>query len=929
MYRQFFVRKEDRKYQRILWRDNTNRICTYELKTVTFGLSAAPYLAVRCLTQLAQDEGHKFPHAAEVLLRDFYVDDALTGASTIEEALSLREDLTLLLRSAGLNIRQWATNHKALLKGLPEQSINKKLHLGESSTLKTLGIVWKSSEDSITYEVKTQTVTTHITKRLISSEIAKIYDPLGLLGPVIINAKILLQRLWSIKVDWDESLPMDIHTEWMNYYKQLPLLNNIIFSRKTIIDSPTKLEWHGFCGASEKAYGACLYIRSTNASGHTHTELLFAKSKVAPLKTQSIPRLELCGALLLTSLINTANNALHVEIHHTTLWTDSTIVLSWLRTSPHLLKTFVANRVAEIQTKTDITNWRHVPTTDNPADLISRGQAPKEFLQPSIWHHGPEWLAREESFWPTDNVPLCETVPEQKTVVCLTTTSIDTSVFDNYSSWGKMQRIVARCLRWKKTNTNKGSLTVSELKNAHDILIKILQGIHFSKELRCISNKEPEIGGKLQRLNPFIDKDGILRVGGRLKHSSIPFSQRHPIILPKTRVTSLMIEAEHRAQLHTGVQNTLYAVRRRYWPIDGRSQVWKAIRTCTRCLRAQPPPVNYIMGNLPEARVIESRPFTHTGVDYCGPFYIKERKHRNRTRVKVYVAVFVCLAVKAVHLELVSDLTTETFLAALRRFIARRGFCKRLYSDNGTNFIGAYNELREVRELLKSNDHNQKVRTFLADRSIEWSFIPPHAPHFGGLWEAAVKAFKHHLTRVVSTELTTFENLNTLIIEIESILNSRPLTPISADANDLLALTPGHFLIGDSLTSLREHDFTDTPTNRLSSWQHVQQMKQHFWNRWHREYLNELAQRSKWSKGSHPIKEGTLVLLRDDNTPSMQWALGRVTKVHPGSDGIIRAATIKTATGTLDRSTKGLVPLPYQAEEDDRIPGDPTPMDKS
>nr|XP_034177277.1 uncharacterized protein LOC117602863 [Osmia lignaria] len=339
--------------------------------------------------------------------------------------------------------------------------------------------------------------------------------------------------------------------------------------------------------------------------------------------------------------------------------------------------------------------------------------------------------------------------------------------------------------------------------------------------------------GKLLRLNPFLDRHGLLRVGGRLKNSLMPFGQQHPIILPKTRATTLIIENEHLAQLHGGTQATLYAIRRRYWPIDGRNQVWRIIKTCTRCCRARPPPVAYVMGDLPAARVTESRPFSSVGVDYCGPFFIKERKHRNRSKIKVYVAVFICLAVKAVHLEVVSELTTEAFLAALRRFIARRGFCSDLYSDNGSNFVGANNELHELRSLLQSDDHREKVTTFLAEHSINWNFIPPLTPHFGGLWEAAVKSFKYHLKRVAGTELFTFENFNTLIIEIESVLNSRPLTPISSDPNDLLVLTPGHFLIGDSLTSLRERDFRDIPSNRLSSWQHVQKVKQHFWKRWH------------------------------------------------------------------------------------------------
>ncbi|XP_043597319.1 uncharacterized protein LOC122574157 [Bombus pyrosoma] len=288
------------------------------------------------------------------------------------------------------------------------------------------------------------------------------------------------------------------------------------------------------------------------------------------------------------------------------------------------------------------------------------------------------------------------------------------------------------------------------------------------------------------------------------------------------------------------------------------------------------------MGNLPEARVTEARPFTNVGVDYCGPFHIKEKRDRNCRQIKIYVAIFICLAVKAVHIELVGDLTSEAFIAALRRFIARRGFCSTTHSDNGTNFIGANNELRQLQDLLQSDDHNEKVNTFLSDKRIEWNFIPPHTPHFGGLWEAAVKSFKYHLRRVVGNELLTFEQFNTLIIEIESILNSRPLTPISTDPADLLALTPGHFLIGDSLTSLRERNFRDIPSNRLSRWQHIQQLKQHFWNRWHKEYLNELTNRTKWGKGGHSIQEGTIVILREDNVPSMQWPLGRVIKVYPG-----------------------------------------------
>ncbi|XP_033318534.1 uncharacterized protein LOC117216123 [Bombus bifarius] len=606
MYRQFLVRPEDRKFQQILWRNSDGEVDTYQLNTVTFGLSAAPDLAIRCLKQLADDGGHRYPRAATVLQRDFYVDDVLTGVDRKVEARSLRTELTELLKLAGLNIRKWASNDRELLRGLSEQDINDKLLLGESQTFKTLGVVWNSFDDSILYSVKINSTASRITKRTISSEIAKIYDPLGLLAPVIVRAKMLLQRLWTLKIDWDESLPADVHTEW----------------------SCSGNELHGFCDASERAYGACVYLRIITPDGHVWTRLLTAKSKVAPLKSQTIPRLELSGALLLASLATTVLQALPSNISRTVYWTDSTIVLHWINTSPHTLKTFVANRVTEIQQKTHTSDWRHIPTADNPADLISRGQSPEDFLRPTIWQHGPEWLQQPERYWPTWNpVPLTE-ISEQKKATCLAVTPADHSLLERFSSWPKLIRTTTRCLRWRQKQDRGRPPTTHDLTNAHNKLIKLLQLCYFSDEIRTLrTDRNSAVKGKLQRLNPFLDKDGMLRVGGRLSHSSMPF-------------------------------------------------------------------------------------------------------------------------IKAVHIELVSDLTSEAFIAALRRFIARRGFCVTIYSDNGTNFVGANNELRELRNLLQSDDHKVKVQSFLADRRIEWLFIPPNSPHFGGLWEAAVKTFKRHFRRV-------------------------------------------------------------------------------------------------------------------------------------------------------------------------------------
>ncbi|XP_074100580.1 uncharacterized protein LOC141528434 [Cotesia typhae] len=342
MYRQFLIRKEDRKYQRILWRNSNNEIQTYELDTVTFGIRPSPYLAIRCLHQLADDEGQQFPIAAKVLKEDFYVDDLLSGAEDVEKAIKIRQQVTQILRRAGLTIRQWASNNSAVLKDIPQENINPHLQLGDS-TLKTLGICWESKTDNIIYTVK-------------------------------------------------------------------PIVS---FPRIIVTPNTKQLHLHGFCDASEKAYGACIYLRVTDHQGKIQVLLVCAKSKVAPLKTITIPLLELCGAQLLSSLIKatiTASKMTFDKIHY---WTDSTIVLNWLNTSPHQLKTFVSNRVSDIQTKTDVKSWRHVPTKDNPADLVSRGVLPADFTSMNIWKHGPSWLREPAEKWPTYQVPLLKEIPEQ------------------------------------------------------------------------------------------------------------------------------------------------------------------------------------------------------------------------------------------------------------------------------------------------------------------------------------------------------------------------------------------------------------------------------------------------------------------------------------------------------------------------------------
>ncbi|XP_075163779.1 uncharacterized protein LOC142236428 [Haematobia irritans] len=922
MYRQILLEPSHTRFQRILYRSNVNEpIRDYELKTVTFGVNSAPFLAVSTLHHLAKEVQATHPRASDILMNSMYVDDVLAGAHTLSDAKLAQNELISVLQSAGFPLRKWMANSSELLDHIPrEHLLNAELlTLSESSNTKMLGIRWNAKSDVFLFDVPLMERPNTYTKRIVLSEIAKLFDPAGWLAPIIITAKIIMQQIWQDNTRWDESLSTHTLHKWNMFIDSHSNIGQIQIPRWIRFTPKDTIEFHGFSDASEKAYAAVLYARVIPKSGPVSVSLLFAKTRVAPIKVLSLPRLELCGAALLATMVNALLSQLRIPQYATHYWTDSSIVLAWLSKPPTTWKTFVANRVSIITRNTSAENWRHVASHDNPADIASRGCDVSALKHKSLWWKGPSWLSNDTSDWPVS--PSFTTEMEAKTVkVFANTVSIHSDILTRFSMWSRAIRVLAYVYRFyfntlkhrESTKFSRLELTSEEIKLVKDRLIIVCQKLYFPEEHSCLTIREklPQKSSILT-LNPFIDVHGIMRVNGRLVNAGhLSYNERYPVLIPYcSEFARLLVKHVHLITLHGGNQVMLRVLRSCYWIPKLKTMIRSTIHSCVPCVRYKNNQSKQLMAALPPERSTFSRPFTNTGVDFAGPFEVKSYSARCCKITKGYVCIFVCFSTKAIHLELTSDLSTPTFMAAFARFFSRRGCPESIYSDNGTNFVGAARMLRKERQEF-INGLRGEVVTAHNFQDIKWHFIPPGAPHMGGLWEAGVKSFKAHLKKCCINQRHTFEELNTLLARIESCLNSRPLSPSSDDSEDLNPLTPGHFLIGTPLLTPAEPELGDNNMSLINRWQRLRVQHHYFCRRWKEEYLKELHKRYKWKYPQRSIQRDDMVVVRQDNTPPNEWLLGRVTKVYNGSDNRTRVVDLRTTTGVITRPITKLVVLP-------------------
>lgn len=905
MFLQVHVSPKHRDLLRFVWFrnfDKNEELCEYRLTVHLFGAKSSPSVANYALRQTVVDNSHYSEETKLAVMRNFYVDDLLCSVSDEDTALRRFEDIRSLVATGGFNLTKFVSNSEKLMKiynSLDSNNSTKNLSSPEISH--ALGLKWETKFDTLMFNINNDK--RNVTRRGLLSVIHGVYDPLGLAGPAMIPAKRLFQESCKLKISWDDELPDSIKIPWIEWYESLPALAELKVPRcYKISNLVDRIELHIFSDGSEYAYGSVAYLRFISITGDFYCSLVYSKARLVPLNNSSyktIPRIELNGAKLSVILKQTIFDELDYNIDKVYYWTDSTTVLKYLSNDYTRFVRFVSNRICFILSNSQKEDWYYVPTSLNVADYISRGVTVRKLLSLDNWIYGPEFLWKRDCYWPNQEVEYASQELEvKKSDICLTShkREIDptSTLLLSCSSWHKLKTTVAWMMRYKQYLNKvviKGELTLSEIKKSEIYIIKYLQAANFGNTIILLSqNKSLPRENKLKKLDPYLEED-IIKVGGRIQNSKIPERSKHPILLPnKNEIVELIIKEQHKNLGHMGRETLVATLRSKYWIIGINSAVKKLMSNCLTCKRLNCKPISQKMASLPSDRVTGDIPaFENTALDYFGPFdVVNGRKHEKR-----YGVIFSCLASRAIHLELSYSLSTDSFINSLRRFVSRRGNVKCIRSDNGTNLRGGEKELK-----VAIQSWNLKtISKWMLQRSIEWKFQPPLSSHFGGVFEREIRSVRKVLTSLLKEQPIKLndEHLNTLLCEVENILNCRPLTELTDNVYDCDALTPNHLLLLHGGATFPPGVFSSDDVYTIRRWKQIQYLADIFWNRWRKSYLPLLQLRQKWYKNTRNYKIGDLVLLTDVHLPRSQWCLGRIMEIYPDKNNVVRVVKVRIA----------------------------------
>jgi hypothetical protein len=912
MFYCFGVKECDRDYLRFLWyedNDPSKSLVEYRMCKHVFGNSPSPAIANYGLQKSVENSDED---VKEFVRRDFYVDDGLTSCPTVSEARSLIERTQASLAGKGIRLHKISSNVPDVMKGLSREDLSTDLSrldfdLESLPTQRSLGLQWDLNKDYFLFDCHIQD--RPVTKRGLLSSIHSVFDPIGFLSPILINGRLILRDVIASGIEWDLPLTTEFEAKWYNWLGSLADLECVKVSRSLFNVSLSEMsnpELHVFSDSSEKAIAAVVYVVGCSSAGEKKASFVMGKAKVAPAKGHTIPRLELCAAVLATELYTLVSENLGVNIADTHFYTDSRVVLGYIGNQTRRFHTYVSNRVQKIRRVSSPKQWRYVATDKNPADIGTRGASPKE-LQDGLWLSGPTFLCTQETPMSNEFFPLLnpQLDVEVRTDVVTMKTSVgsnarlETDRFERFSSWSRLLLALSVLVHvvssFKKCCSQRGwhrcsiSSSPESKSRATEVVLREVQYDCFKAEVDALSSQSP-VGSSstLVALDPFLDDVGLLRVGGRLRQGDFPIEEKHPIILAaKHHVTKLLIRHYHESVQHQGRLFTEGAVRQAgYWIVGGKRAISSLLFNCVTCKKLRGSFEKQKMSDLPSDRLQQNAPFSYVGVDCFGPWQVVSRKTRSsQASAKRWAVLFTCLSVRAVHIEVVDEMSSSAFINALRRLIAIRGPVKMYRSDRGTNFVGATDHIGV--DVINVEDGDTK--DFIAKTNSVWVFNSPHSSHMGGIWERMIGVSRRILESMLSnTHTLTHDVLATLMAEVSAIINSRPIVPVSTDPECPEVLSPSALLT-------MKLDLDQQPVDEMSlkdlykdQWKRVQYLANQFWLRWRKEFLQSLQTRPKWHHDQSPLKVNDIVLLRDYDVPRNCWPKGRVNKIFPSTDGKIR-----------------------------------------
>lgn len=912
------IKEEHKNFLRFLFVDRNDSLVKFRFNRGIFGVNSLPFLM--CATIKLHMNAEKTNNTdliarIDQFLRDLYMDDVATAVDTVEEGVEFYKFSNKSMEKAGLKLRKWYSNSEGLREAM---------NVKEVGGGKILGVTWNKNDEFV-FEfspIVAEALKLPVTKRSILSIGARFYDPQGIISPITMVSKLYYQKVCLDKCSWDQVLPdeNELTKGWRRYLKVLSEIGSVCVPRYLFpLDLKlSSINLHGYADASSQAYCSAVYVQ-VESGEHCFSRLISAKTKVAPIKQISIPKLELLACRLLVELMNSVCNALKdiVFIEQVVYWSDSEVALAWINGVGKKWGLWIQNRVDQIH-QLSKGPWYHVPTSINPADIGTRESSGIQFMKGNkLWWEGPPTLLKKFthpekividipdaiSFMVQDDVPTVTAEPVINLRNLITP--------ENFSTLYRLLLVTGLVLRALNI-MRRMSIHVEELELTTEETEKALE-LWIKTEQKLITDDEKKFKNLKKQLSLFVDSDEMIRLKGRLANSFVPYAVKHPILLDRnSHITKLIILQAHETVKHMRLKSTLNEIRSKYWITKARQTIYSLIRNCVTC--------KYITGSpmlgpappdLPEFRVAHDFAFTNVGVDFAGPLYVKDIYAESLQMHKAYILLFTCATTRNMHIELTPNMSTPCLLRALRRFIGRRGKCKMVISDNFKTFL------------------SKELKIYLRQEGVTWKFILAKSPWWGAFYERLIRIIKESLKKCVGKSKLSYEEMDTILIEIEGVINSRPLTYIYGDDLDE-ALTPSHLLIGRRLLSAipkatedaNENDeqtvveLIDRPTLN-ARYKYLQAIIDHFWKRFSSEYLTQLHEHHLSNKMKYDevskLLLGDVVLIKDDKLKRNCWRRGKVERLIEGRDGRVRGAVLKVCTdeGTshIERPLRRIVPL--------------------